>query len=111
MDSPRLQERTDGKGFKISLHNRLVSLESRIYKNMPPPDVVLRLKVSVETAKQRNRDRRDEVGMDDEDYLEARHRQVSNWNKNGTKYYNDINTEMSLNDTILSVKRAIWEVL
>jgi thymidylate kinase len=111
MDSPRLQERTGDKGLKASLYNRLARFESRMYKHMPPPDVVLRLKVSVEIAKQRNRDRRDDVGMDDEDYLEARHRQVSNWNKNGTKYYNDINTEMSLDDTILSVKRAIWEVL
>jgi thymidylate kinase len=111
MDSPRLQERADRKGLKASFYNYLAGLESRIYKHMPPPDVVLRLKVSVETAKQRNRDRRDEVGMDDENYLEARHRQVSNWNKNGTKYYCDINTEMSLDETILSVKRAIWEVL
>lgn len=110
MDSPRLQEHLDRRGFKANLYNCLARFESKLYKRMPPPDVVLRLKVSVETAKQRNRNRR-ETGMDAEDYLEARHRQVSQWYKHGTKYYCDINTEMSLDETILSVKRSIWELL
>ena len=93
-----------------SIFNRLARFENRIYKRMPPPDIVLGLKVSIETAKQRNRNRK-EIGMDDEDYLETRHQQAGNWHKHGTKYSYDIDTEMSLEETLLSVKRSIWEVL
>ncbi|MGZ8159302.1 MAG: hypothetical protein ACXWT1_02875 [Methylobacter sp.] len=110
MDSPRLQEHPNGNGIKTRLYNRLARIENRIYKQMPPPDVVLGLKVSIETAKQRNRNRR-EVGMDDEDYLETRHQQAGKWHKHGTKYSYDIDTEMSLEETILNVKRSIWEAL
>jgi thymidylate kinase len=110
MDSPRLQEHPASHGIKTQLYNYLARQENRIYKQMPPPDIVLKLKVSIETAKQRNRDRI-EIGMDDEDYLEARHLQAGNWQKHGTKYSYDIDTEMSLAETILTVKRSVWEAL
>lgn len=111
MDSPRLQEHSNGNGVKTRLYNRLARFENHIYKQMPPPDVVLALKVSIETAKQRNRNRKEEIGMDDEDYLEARHQQAGKWHKHGIKYTYDIDTEMSFEETILSVKKSIWEVL
>lgn len=110
MDSPRLRDYPEQNGVKATLYNRLVRLENRFYVRMPPPDCVLRLSVSVETAKQRNWNRR-ATGMDAEDYLEARHRQIQEWNKHGTKYSYDIGTERSLEETILSVKNAIWEAL
>lgn len=108
MDSPRLQIHPKDEGDKAGLYDYLARLERRIYKQMPPPDVVLRLRVSIETAKQRNRSRREEVGMDAEDYLEARHRSVQEWQRPGTRYIYDIDTEMSLEETILNVKKAIW---
>lgn len=111
MDSPRLRVHSDRNGLKAMLYNRLARMENRLYVCMPPPDCVLRLSVSVETAKQRNRDRQAEVGMDAEDYLEARHREIQAWYKHGTKYTYDISTEQSLDDTILSVKTAIWDAL
>jgi thymidylate kinase len=107
MDSPRLQVYPQKEGNKVTLYDYLARLESRLYKQMPPPHVVLKLRVSIETAKQRNRNRR-EIGMDAEDYLEARHRSVQEWQKQGTQYVYDINTEMSLEETALSVKKAIW---
>lgn len=110
MDSPRLREHPKDHRTKTRIYNYLARLENRIYKQMPPPDIVLALKVSIETAKQRNRNRI-EVGMDDEDYLEARHLQASKWHKHGTQYSYDIDTEMSLAETVLTVKRSIWEVL
>lgn len=110
MDSPRLQEHPKRDGVRAALYNRLARFEHRLYGRMPPPDTVLRLKVSVETAKQRNRERA-ATGMDPEDYLEARHRETGEWYKHGTKYSYDIDTERSLEETVRSVKRAIWESL
>jgi len=72
--------------------------------------MVLKLKVSIETARQRNRDR---IKLDKETdaYLEARHRQSREWCMAGTKYLYEIDTEQSLPNTILTVKRKIWEVI
>jgi thymidylate kinase len=108
MDSPRLQEQPGKTGIKAHIYNGLARWESRLYRHMPPPDAVLRLRVSVETAKQRNRAR---AGSEAEDYLELRHRESREWRKHGTKYLHDIDTEQSLDETILSVKKAIWESL
>lgn len=110
MDSPRLQENHDLVGLMGVAYNALARLEQRFYKEIPPPDVVLKLKVSINTARQRNRDR---IKLDKETdaYLEARHRQSREWRKTGTKYIYEINTEQSLVNTISEVKQKIWEVI
>ncbi|MGH8643703.1 MAG: hypothetical protein ACREX4_04265 [Gammaproteobacteria bacterium] len=108
MDSPRLEERLDRAGIKTLLYNWLARLEQRLYQRIPPPDVVLRLRVSLETAKQRNRER---TSTEADDYLETRHRQSRQWHKQGIKYLHDIDTERSLDETVLRVKKAIWESL
>jgi thymidylate kinase len=110
MDSPRLQEDHDLAGLKGALYNRLARMEQRFYKEIPPPDAVLKLKVSMEIARQRNRDRI-KVGKETDSYLEARHRQSREWRMAGTKYIYEVNTEQSLADTILDVKRKTWEAL
>lgn len=108
MDSPRLEEETLKKGPVATLYNRLARLEKRLYRQIPPPDTVLRLRVSLETAKKRNRER---GAQDNEVYLEARHRQSQAWYMPGTSYIYDIDTELSLEETIGNVKKAIWESL
>lgn len=110
MDSPRLRESPANSGMISAVHNRLVRLERRLYKQIPPPDIVLRLKVSIETAKKRNRERI-KAGNETDAYVESRHRQSQDWYKPGTKYIYDIDTDEPLAETILSVKKAIWEVL
>jgi thymidylate kinase len=110
MDSPRLQEIHDLKGLKGALYNWLARLEQRYYKEIPPPDMVLKLRVSMEIARQRNRDRI-KVGKETDAYLEARHNQCREWCMNGTKFIYEIDTEQSLDNTILLVKRTIWEVI
>ncbi|MEZ4683882.1 MAG: hypothetical protein R2932_57700 [Caldilineaceae bacterium] len=60
VDSPRLklwtgEERTSP--IVRALYNRIVQLEHALYRRMPDPDVVIRLTVSLEIAKQRNRNR------------------------------------------------------
>lgn len=108
MDSPRLVEESLKTGSAVMIYNRLTRLEKRLYQQIPPPDIVLKLRVSLETAKKRNRER---DGQDGEVYLEARHRQSRAWHMPGTRHVYDIDTEQSLTETILCVKKAIWESL
>jgi thymidylate kinase len=110
MDSPRLREQSTESGTKAALYNWLARVEQRLYRQIPPPDIVLRLNVSVETAKQRNRERV-KSSKEADDYLEARHRQFREWHKSGTKYLHEIDTERPLAETILNVKKMIWESL
>ena len=108
MDSPRLEDEPLKTGPVVTIYNRLARLEKRLYQQIPPPDIVLKLRVSLETAKKRNRDRN---GQDGEAYLEARHRQSQDWHMPGTRYVYDIDTEQTLEETIGHVKEAIWESL
>jgi thymidylate kinase len=108
MDSPRLEEELLKTGPLVTLYNRLARLEKQLYQQIPPPDIVLKLRVTLETAKKRNRER---DGQDGEAYLEARHRQSQAWHMPGTRYIYEIDTEQPLKETIRDVKEAIWESL
>ena len=110
MDSPRLRENPSKSGMILVIYNWLARLEYRFYEQIPPPEIVLRLKVSVETAKKRNRERI-KAGKEADAYVESRHRQSREWNRHGTGYICDIKTEQPLAETILSVKKIIWESL
>ncbi|MBI1879484.1 MAG: hypothetical protein HYR94_14905 [Chloroflexi bacterium] len=108
MDSPRLEEEPRKTGPVVTIYNRLARLEKQLYQQIPPPDIILKLKVSLETAKKRNRERN---GQDGEAYLEARHRQSQDWHMPGTRSVYEIDTEQTLEETICNVKEAIWESL
>ncbi len=105
MDSPRLVENSVQKGFPKPILNWLARLERNIYYKIPPPDIVLRLKVSLEIAKERNATR--EI-VDDETYLQLRHQQTEDWFVPGTRTISDIDTDNSLTETISAVKKVIW---
>ena len=109
-DGPRLQVRAGQHSWRGRLFNWLARCEQRIYEQNPSPDLALRLQVSIETAKRRNRERTKSDRHSDED-LECRHQPCRAWRKTGTKVVHDIDTEQSLADTTLSVKQAIWESL
>ncbi|MGH7599237.1 MAG: hypothetical protein ACREOI_23005, partial [bacterium] len=110
MDSPRLRAQPTQGGTKTALYNWLVRIEQRLYRQIPPPDIVLRLGASLETVKQRSRERLKSTKEAD-GYLEDRHRQSRDWHKAGTKYLYDIDTGRSLAETILDIKKTIWEAL
>jgi hypothetical protein len=93
------------KGFVVSIYNWLTRMERNLYRQVPPPDIVLRLSVSLEIAKMRNAARET---VDDEVYLENRHRQAKEWFAFGTRLIKDIDTDPPLADTLLAVKQAIW---
>jgi len=108
MDSPRLRVNESQKGLIPSAYNRLAGIEQNIYRQIPPPDIVLRLRVSLEIAKQRNASR--EV-VDDETYLQNRHQLTKEWSVVGARSLQDIDTDPPLADTVLAVKQAIWRSL
>jgi thymidylate kinase len=108
MDSPRLLQDPSPKGLVSSSHNWLARVEQALYRQIPPPDIVLRLKVSLETAKKRNAAR--EI-LDDELYLQNRHQQAKEWFMPGTRSIQDIDTDLPLAETLRAVKQAIWSVL
>ncbi len=110
MDSQRLQEDLTASGLIAAIYNWLARLEARLYKQIPPPDIVLRLNVSIETAKKRNRERI-KAGKGTDSDVAFRHRQSQEWHTSATKCIYDIDAEQSIAETILSVKRAIWETL
>jgi thymidylate kinase len=107
MDSPRLEESLK-TGPIATIYNGLARLEKGLYQRIPPPDIVLRLKVSIETARKRNRNRDEQDG---DLYLETRHRQSQDWQMSGTSYVFDIDTDQTLEQTICSVKSVIWAAL
>lgn len=107
MDSPRLEE-CAGSGRAAAVYNRLARLEARLYRQIPPPDIGLRLRVSLETAIQRNRARE---GREREEYLASRHHQSRESTIAGARYAFDIHTEGPIEATIRRVKEVIWEVL
>lgn len=110
IDSRRLRENPNKGRPLVTLYNWLARLEDRQYREIPPPDIVVRLIVSAETAKKRNR-RRTKHGRESDAYLESRHRRNQTWHMSGTKYIFDMDTERPLAQTILNVKKAIWKSL
>jgi thymidylate kinase len=110
MDSPRLVVNPNPAGLFGKLYNWLARLEMNLYKQIPPPDIVLRLKVSAETAIKRNQ-LRQKSDKENDAYLEARHNIEHLWFRPCTHNIYEINTEKSLEETVLEVKKLIWESL
>ena len=106
-DGPRLHVHAGEQKWLFSL---LARWERRLYARNAPPDVALRLHVPIEVAKQRNQRRAKADKHVDKD-LEIRHQQVRDWKATGTTVVRDIDSNASLEQTILSVKEAIWESL
>ena len=110
MDSPRLKE-TPGSGWKTALYNRAARLETSLYRQVPPPDIVIRLQVPVEIAIERNR-KRSKPGEDEPDaYIQARHALSSAWQRPDTKLVFDVDTAQTLDQTMLEIKQIIWHAL
>lgn len=110
MDSPRLLPHTTPVGPIRYPYLWLASIEQLLYAQVPPPDIVVRLHVSLETAKLRNRNR-DKDDKQGDAYIAARHAQCRHWRREGTRHVIDIDTEQPLDVTIGSVRQAIAQAL
>ncbi len=109
MDGPRLDPGMEAHGVRAAIYWMLSRWESRVYRGLPQPDVLIRLTVSVETAKERNR-RRDKADKHTDEDLESRHQSLGTWNTREDRC-RDVSTEGTLEETLSRVKNAIWEVL
>ena len=109
MDSPRLEE-IEGRGWVTSVYNKAARLEQNLYAQIPPPDLVVSLKVSLETAKERNH-LRNKLGEETDGYIESRHQLSSKWLRNDTARVYEVETEQPLPLTKLQIKSIIWHSL
>jgi thymidylate kinase len=89
------------------IRDLLTRIEKRLYREIPPPDLVILLNVPVEVAVSRNRSR---GKYEPEDYVRLRHAQSINLEFGNTPIYR-INTDQPLEETVIEVKKAIWNML
>lgn len=105
-DSPQLARVSLPEG-RYPLRRRLAQFESQMYKEIAPPDLVISLSVPLEIAIVRNKNRGKE---EPEELLRLRHAQASSLAFDKTSVIK-VNTDQPLEETILEVKKAIWNAL
>jgi thymidylate kinase len=105
-DGPQLSQLATSKsGYSVS--HRLARIESRLYRQIPPPDVVIYLNAPLEVALVRNATR---GKKEPEDYVRRRHARGSNLEFEKAPVHK-INTNQPFERTVLEVKKAIWNML
>jgi len=105
-DGPQLQQfEIDPNRYPIQA--RLARIEKHLYQKIPDPDMVISLYVPLEVALLRNKNRGKE---EPEDYVRYRHSLSSNLEYGNAPIYK-INTDQSLETTVIEVKKNIWRNL
>jgi thymidylate kinase len=92
---------------RYSIRRLLAQIEARLYRDIPPPDLVIYLSAPLELTVLRNATR---GKKEPEDYVRRRHARSSNLEFEKTSVH-EINTDQPLEQTILEVKKAVWNVL
>ena len=108
MDSARLRAPARTRGWG-KLLGYFAKLENRIYRQMPPPDVVIRLTVPVEVAIERNREREKE-GKEAEAYVRRRHNTDTAPEFPAARIM-ELDTNQSKLQTIRAARLAVWDAL
>ncbi|HEY6073652.1 MAG TPA: hypothetical protein VIV15_09720, partial [Anaerolineales bacterium] len=106
LDSPQLASLLSDAGAS-SFKRRLANLEARLYREIPPPDLVIYLTAPLEVTLARNASR---GKVEPEDYVRQRHARASALRFEKTRVV-QINTDQSFEKTALEVKKAIWSLL
>jgi thymidylate kinase len=105
-DSPQLTQLTTSTNRR-SIRQQLANIEARLYRQIPPPDLVIYLNTPLEVALSRNASR---GKKEPEDYVRRRHSRGSSLEFQRTVVHN-IDTNQPLDKTILEAKKAIWKAL
>ena len=105
-DGPQLSQLATSTD-QYSIRHRLAHIEARLYRQIPPPDVVIYLNAPLEVALLRNATR---GKKEPEDYVRRRHARSSNLEFEKAPVHK-INTNQSFDKTVLEVKKAIWNAL
>lgn len=106
LDSPQLSHFEVSRS-RYSLYRLLAVLESRLYREIPAPDLVVYLTAPLELTVSRNANREKK---EPEDYVRRRHAQSSNLDFGRTPIHR-INTDQPFDRTVYEVKQAIWNAL
>ena len=105
-DGPQLSQLATSTN-EYSIRHRLAHIESRLYRQIPPPDLVIYLSAPLEVALLRNATR---GKKEPEDYVRRRHARSANLEFEKAPVHK-INTNQPFDKTVLEVKRAIWNAL
>jgi len=105
-DSPQLSHLPVSQS-RYSVRRWLAHIEARLYREIPPPDLVIYLSAPLQVTVSRNATR---GKKEPEEYVRQRHARSSNLEFKKTPIYK-INTDQPLDQTVLEVKRAIWNTL
>jgi thymidylate kinase len=92
---------------RFSLRHLLAKTEARLYQEIPPPDLVIYLSAPLAVTVLRNASR---GKKEPEDYVRRRHARSSNLEFGPTPVYR-VNTDQPFEQTVLEVKKAIWNAL
>ena len=92
---------------RYSIRHRLAQIEARLYREIPPPDLVIYLSAPLEVALSRNATR---GKKEPEDYVRRRHTRSSNLEFEKTPVHK-ISTNQPFDETALEVKKAVWNTL
>ena len=85
----------------------LAGVESRLYLDIPPPDVVIYLTAPLEVALERNRER---AKSEPESYLLSRHARSSNLQFDRVPVHK-VETDRPLDELRTEIRRLVWEAL
>jgi thymidylate kinase len=108
VEGPRLTC-PDGEGEPRVLRAFLARLEMRLYRQVPPPDIIIRVTAPTEVAVERNRHRH-EPGKDKSDsYLLFNHKHVVLPSFPSARTV-ELSTNRPKDETIQTVRRILWEL-
>lgn len=105
-DSPQLSH-LPVSSVRYSIRRLLAGIEARLYQEIPTPDLIVYLHAPLEVTISRNATR---GKREPEAYVRRRHARTSNlaFEKTAVR---KINTDQPLDQTVLEVKKAIWNAL
>ncbi|HMC89340.1 MAG TPA: hypothetical protein VKI17_07315 [Gemmataceae bacterium] len=98
-------------GAPRGLGRYLARLESRLYRDIPPPDIVIRLCAPAEVVVERNRERQKTTGeQESDDYVRRRHQTAA------TPFYAnaltvEVDTNQTRTKTAATTRQFLWSVL
>jgi thymidylate kinase len=108
MDSARLPVAPAG-GKRRSLLNFLAKIENHLYRQIPAPDVVIRLSVPLDVAIERNRVRQ-KPGKETDAYVLRRHMSSPVPVFPSARTF-ELDSNQSRSQTVNSVRQILWDVL
>lgn len=96
-----------GSPAERSVRRRLAALEARLYRDIPPPDLVVYLTAPLEVALERNRER---GKSEPESYLLTRHTRSSRLEFDRTTVHR-LETNRPLDEVTAQLRRLVWRAL